>query len=91
MVPEILEPVTVLVQAKAPVELVKVQPVDPDPPPKRILPVPVLLRFRAPAPLASILRASSVPDEIAERAMPAAAAALLILRPVADDAVDASI
>ena len=70
--------------------MVTVQPVAPDPPPMRMLPVELLPMLITPAPLASMDRASSVPEEVTERATPAAAAADLILRPVAEEAVEAS-
>ena len=59
--PEMVAPLMVLVQAKAPVELVTVHPVEPDPPPIRISPVEVLPMFTAPEPLPSRLRAVLAP------------------------------
>ncbi len=91
LLPEKLEPPKVLVQAKAPVELVTVQPVELDPPPSKISPVLVLPRLRAPEPLASIDKASLVPEEIAARFTPAAAALEVTDIPVAELAVLASI
>ena len=46
--PERLLPVTAPAQAKAPVELVMVQPVEPDPPPIRMSPVEVAPILTAP-------------------------------------------
>jgi hypothetical protein len=46
--PERLEPAMPAVQAKAPVEFVIVHPVDPDPPPIKMLPVELLLIFNTP-------------------------------------------
>lgn len=48
LVPERFDPVIPAVQARAPVELVTVQPVEPTPPPIRMLPVEVLFKFKAP-------------------------------------------
>jgi hypothetical protein len=56
-----------------------------------MLPVPVPFKVMVPAPLASTVRFSSVPDEIAETATPAAAAAPLTCNPVTTEAVEASI
>jgi anti-sigma factor RsiW len=53
-------------------------------------PVEVVPMLTAPEPLASIDRASLVPEEIADNATPPAAAALLTLMPVAALAVEAS-
>ena len=66
-------------QEKAPVELVMVQPVDPDPPPMRMSPVPVLLRFRAPVPLASMERATLASPPVAAKVTPLPVAALAIV------------
>ena len=54
-----------IVQVNSPVELVKVHPVEPDPPPSKISPVAVLLRFKAPLPLASRLKAMLVSEPVA--------------------------
>lgn len=75
------------VQAKAPVALVTVQPVAPLPPASRTLPVEVAPIETVPAPLASRVKASSVPEERADRAMPPPEAAAVIFRPVTELAV----
>ena len=75
------------VQANAPVELVTVQPVDPDPPPSKMSPVDVVPRDIVPVPFASTVKLSSVPDEIVESARPPPAAAAVIFKPVTADAV----
>ena len=79
LVPERLEPVTAPAQAKAPVALVKVQPVEPEPPPRRISPVPVLFILKAPVPLASKDRAMLVSAPVAARVTPPAVAALAMV------------
>ena len=72
LIPPIVPPATpeeiVEVQAKAPVELVTVQPVAPEPPARRMLPVEVAPIDTVPVPLASRVRFSSVPEEITARA-----------------------
>ena len=73
---EMVAPLMVPAQAKAPVELVMVQPVEADPPPMRISPVAVLLRLRAPVPLASIDKATAESPPVAARVTPLPAAAL---------------
>ena len=64
LVPDRLEPVIAPAQAKAPVELVRVQPVEAEPPPKTKLPVEVLPMLMTPAPLASRLSATSVSSPV---------------------------
>ena len=61
--PEIFEPVTAAVQAKAPVELVRVHPVLAEPPPKRMFPVEVLFKFKAPEDPASRVSVLVVAEE----------------------------
>ena len=89
LVPERLEKEAAPSQVKAPA-VVMVQPVEPAPPANSMEPVEVLATLMAPAPLALIFKASSVPDDRTERATPPVAAADLILIPVADEAVEAS-
>lgn len=58
--------------------------------PKARLPVEVPPMVMVPAPLASTVRFSSVPEETTDTAKPAAAAADLTFKPVTDEAVEAS-
>ncbi len=87
MVPERFENVPVPVQAKFPFEFVTVQPVELEPPPSKIFPVEVAPILTVPVLFASIVKFSSVPEEIVERASPPPAAAAVTLSPVALDAV----
>lgn len=85
------DPEIVPVQAKLPLELVTVQPVDPDPPPMRISPVPVLFKFKASAPLASIERAISVSDPVAAMVTTPLAAALAMVNSSTAEAVEVNL
>ena len=66
--PEMVAPLMVLVHAKAPVELVTVHPVEPDPPPMLMSPVEVPPMLTAPLPLPSKLMAVLVPPEATDAA-----------------------
>ena len=77
--PEMLLAVMAAVQAKAPVELVRVQPVEAEPPPKTKLPVEVLPMLMTPAPLASRERAISVSSPVEASVSPLPVAALVIV------------
>jgi len=80
-------PLIPAVQVKAPVELVTVQPLAPLPPAKRTSPVedaPILI---VPAFLASIVKFSSVPEDMVVKASPPPAAAAVTFKPVALEAV----
>ncbi len=70
------EPDIVPAQTKLPFELVTVHPVEPPPPPMRISPVPVLFRFKAPVPLASMERATAASPPVAAKVTPFPVAAL---------------
>ena len=58
---------------------------------REIAPVAVPLTVTVPAPLPSILRFSSVPDDVTTRSAPAAAARPITFNPVAADATDESV
>src|SRR3989344_9435391 len=91
LVPERLEPVTAPAQAKAPVALVKVQPVEPDPPPRRMSPVPVLFILKAPVPLASRERAMLVSPQVAARVTPPPVAALAMVISLTAEAAEVNL
>ena len=74
-----MAPVMLPVQARSPVALVTVQPVEDDPPPTKISPVPVLFRFNAPVPLASIEKAILVSPPVAARVGVPVVAALVMV------------
>ena len=82
------DPEMVPVHTKFPLLLVTVHPVDPDPPPMRMSPVPVLLRFNASAPLASMERAMSVSPPVAARVTTPAVAALAIVSSLTAEATE---
>ena len=63
------------VQVRLPLELVTVQPVEPDPPAIKTSPVAVLFKFKAPAPLASRERATAASPPVAAKVTPLVVAA----------------
>ena len=73
------EAVALPAQAKLPVALVIVQPVDADPPPMRISPVPVLFKLRAAVLLISMDKATVASSPVAARVRPFAVAELVIV------------
>ena len=89
--PEVAEVVMAPAQAKAPVEFVIVQPVLAEPPPIRMSPVPVLLRFRAPVPLASIDKAMLVLSPVEAMAGPVPVAALVMVSSLMAEATESNI
>ena len=88
--PEKLEPANAPSQVSAPA-VVMVQPVEPEPPAKSTEPVEVAPILTVPDPLASKVRFSLRPLDKTEMATPPVAAADLMLIPVAEEAVEASI
>ena len=84
-VPEKLEALKAPAIVRAPPEVILL-----DEEKNSMSPVELGARVILPDPLASMVRASLVPVEMTERATPAAAAALLILMPVTEEAVEVS-
>ncbi len=85
--PEVADDVIAPAQVRAPVEFVIVQPVELEPPPIKMSPVEVLLRFRAPVPLASMDKAMLVLSPVLAMVGPDPVAALVIVSSLMAEAV----
>ena len=83
-------PERVPAQVRLPLVLVTVQPLTPEPPASKTSPVEMPAMETVPAPLALIVKFSSVPVEMVDKAKPPAAAAEVIFRPVTAEAVAVS-
>ena len=77
-------------QVRLPLVLVTVQPLTPEPPASKTSPVETPPMETVPAPLALIVKFSSVPVEMVDKAKPPAAAAEVIFKPVTAEAVAVS-
>ena len=77
-------------QVRSPLELVTVQPLTPEPPASKTSPVEEPAMETVPAPLALIVKFSSVLVEMVDKAKPPAAAAEVIFKPVTAEAVAVS-